>query len=175
MSVPRIDLDFGPRRRRADPAALAMLAAGAAVAAFALLRVADALAERNELRADLARIEAARDLASRPPPRRTAEPRVAAQLQVGRQVAQSLASPWADLLEAVEQRPPQDVALLAVEPSAARHTVRITAEARDARAMLAHLALLQRDGRLSDTVLVSHQRQQQAPGNPWRYQIQATW
>lgn len=175
MRTPPLDLDFGTRRRRVRPLAVLLLLAGAAFAAFALLRVADALAERAAARAELARLEAARPGAAKPAPKRAPEARLAAQVQAGRQVAKSLASPWGDLLEAVEQRPPKDVALLAVEPSAAKRTVRITAEARDAQAMLAHLKLLQQDGRLGDTLLVSHQRQLQAPGNPWRYQIQATW
>jgi Tfp pilus assembly protein PilN len=67
------------------------------------------------------------------------------------------------------------VALLAVEPSAARRSVRLSAEARDAQAMLAWLQALQRDARLAQVLLVSHQVQTQTPGTPVRFQIQASW
>jgi Tfp pilus assembly protein PilN len=62
-----------------------------------------------------------------------------------------------------------------VEPSAAKRNIRITAEARDALDMLAYVAALQQDPRLSGVILLSHQVQAQAPGMPLRFQLQAGW
>ena len=92
-----------------------------------------------------------------------------------RQATQSLQSPWSDVLDALELRPENDVALLSVEPSATKRTLLLTAESRDIPAMLEHLVMLQNDARLKDVALVAHQRQAQAPGTPMRYQIKATW
>jgi Tfp pilus assembly protein PilN len=104
-----------------------------------------------------------------------ADPRTTARRVASKQVAQSLQSPWADVLDAIEVKPNGNVALLSVEPSAIKRTVRITAEARDADAMIEHLGMLQQDARLTDVALVSHQRLVAIPGAPWRYQIQGTW
>jgi Tfp pilus assembly protein PilN len=89
--------------------------------------------------------------------------------------ARSLTTPWVDLLRAIESAPQDAVALLAFEPSAAKQTVRLKAEARDNAAMLAYLEALQHDPRLASVVLISHQLQQQAPGTPVRFQVQASW
>jgi Tfp pilus assembly protein PilN len=92
-----------------------------------------------------------------------------------RQVAQKLVTPWSGLLESLESAPNQAVALLSVEPSASRRSVRLTAEARTLPDMVAYLGALQRDSRLSSVVLISHQVQSQMPGAPVRFQIQAGW
>jgi len=176
MTVQRIRLDFAPRRARPTAASVAACVAGALVLAAAAALVGRQWLARAALQDEMARIEAG---AARPSGRSgakpAADPRAAARALAGRQVAMALERPWDDLLAAMELRPSADVALLAVEPSALKRTVRITAEARSPQAMLQHLAMLQTDGRLASVWLVSHQRQPQAPGNPWRYQIQGTW
>jgi Tfp pilus assembly protein PilN len=83
-------------------------------------------------------------------------------------------TPWADLLEALETAP-DNLALLSVEPSAAKRSISLTAEAASPKDMLNYLRALQSDQRLSGVLLVSHQVQVQAPGAPLRFQIQGTW
>ena len=65
--------------------------------------------------------------------------------------------------------------MIGVEPSASKQSIRLTAEARDAKAMLAYLGALQKDARLESVVLSSHQVQTKAPGTPVRFQILAGW
>lgn len=176
MSYRRLELDFGARRRRPRTAALVLAAAGVVLSGGAALHLGAALEQRSALKTELARAEAATGAAPRAPARPAAvDPRALSRVRASRTVADSLQRPWDDLLGAMELRPHGDVALLAVEPSALKRSVRITAEARSEAAMLEHLALLQQDGRLLDVALVSHQRQLQAPGAPWRYQIQGSW
>ena len=103
------------------------------------------------------------------------DPKQLASARAARQVASTLMTPWADLLGSLGSAPNQAIALLSVEPSANKHSVRLTAEARDLHDMLVYLGTLQRDVRLSSVVLVSHQVQVQAPGTPVRFQIQAAW
>jgi Tfp pilus assembly protein PilN len=177
VSRNRLDLDFSGRPRRGPGLGLVLLAAGAVLVLLATARVAEALTARAANSGSLAELEAAANRnTARPAPKGAVnDPRLAARNAVNRQVAHQLESPWADLLEVIEVHPDGKVALLAVEPSAIKRTVHITAEARDVDAMLEHLSLLQKDPRLVDVVLVSHQRQTQAPGAPWRYQIQGSW
>jgi len=172
----RLDLDFSGRPPLPSLAGMLLLLAGALLALLATEQVADALVAQARYDESLARLDASNPAAHpKPAAKGPADPRAAARGAARRQVAQALESPWADLLDAIEARPDGRVALLAVEPSAVKRTVRITAEARDAQAMLDHLSLLQQDGHLFEVALVSHQRQTQAPGAPWRYQIQGAW
>ena len=174
----RLDLDFARPRRRASPLGLALLGGGAVVLAASAASLASAAFTESSAAARLAATAssatAAQDrqrLAQRVAP----DPARAARMQAGRQAARLLDSPWGDLLDAAEQLPSEDATLLGIEPSALKRTITITAEAREATTMLEHLALLQHDPRLSHVVIVSHQRQVQVPGAPWRYQIQGTW
>jgi Tfp pilus assembly protein PilN len=173
----RIELDFAARRRRAPRLGLLCLFAGGLLVALAAVRITDALAARAASRAALTELEAEAASRARPTARAPAavDGRIKARSAASQQIAQALQSPWAELLEVIALKPEGDVALLSVEPSAVKRTVRITAESRSEAAMLEHLSLLQQDRRLSDVMLTTHQHQTQMPGSPWRYQIQGSW
>lgn len=153
-----------------------LLAAGIILLAFELVPFGLALATRQQER-DAVEALAARRLASVRALSSPAkpDPALAAQIKVADQVARSLAMPWGDLLAALESAPQESVALLAIEPSTAKKVFRLTAEARDSKAMLAYLASLRTDHRLDNVVLVSHQLQVQTAGRPIRFQLQAGW
>lgn len=176
MKAPRLQLDFAPRVRKLSVPGMAALCVSAVVLAVTSLQLAQLLAGNAEQTKALAALEARRGVAAvnatRPVP---AEPGELARMRAVRQVAQNLATPWAALLESLESAPNQSVALLSVEPSVAKRSLRITAEARNPPDMLAYLNALQQDARLSSVVLVSHQVQTQAPGTPLRFQLQAVW
>lgn len=89
-------------------------------------------------------------------------------------VSRELQMPWGQLLLALESVPSRDIAVLAVEPAAVQHTLRITAEARHADAMMDYVAQLKKQS-LTQVVLTSHQIQAQTPGTPIRFQVQARW
>lgn len=178
MKTGRLQLDFAPHARRVSRLGVAMLLASLAifgVSAFELTQVLRTNARQTELLAALDARQgslALSDETKRPPP---ADPAELARTRAVRLVAQNLVTPWADLLESLESAPNRSVALLSVEPSVAKRSLRLTAEARTSQDMLAYLAALQRDERLGAVVLVSHQVQAQVPGAPVRFQIQAAW
>jgi hypothetical protein len=166
-----IDLDFAGQAKRAKPVGLVLLAAGVLALGLAGWALAPLLREAQTVR------ETVVDLSSRVAPavaRTQPDPREAGRMNASLQVARSLASPWAGLMNSLEHTPP-NVALLSIEPSAQKRTVVITAQARDAKAMLTHLKALQQDGQLRSITLVSHQRDDQISGNPLRYRIQGEW
>jgi Tfp pilus assembly protein PilN len=145
------------------------------VFAVAVLQVGKARYEQTQEAQQLADLQGLR---TAPSPRSLtnarSDPTELAQAQLVRQTSQRLSTPWADLLAALESAP-SNVALLVVEPSAAKRSVSLTAEAAQPTDMLAYLKALQGDARFADVVLVSHQVQQQAPGNPVRFQLRARW
>jgi Tfp pilus assembly protein PilN len=91
------------------------------------------------------------------------------------QIAHELQMPWAEMLAALEAIPAPEVALLGVEPSALRHVVRITAEAKNSNAMLDYLQALQGGRQFSEVWLTSHLVQAQTPGTPVRFIVQLKW
>ena len=176
MNRNRLQLDFAQAAPRSPKLGWLLLVAGAALALLCLTEVADALAAKASYREALSGLQTSPATPqARPQPKEGRDPREAARNLASRQVSASLHSPWADLLEAIEATPKDSVALLSIEPSAVKRTVRITAEAGTSQAMLAHLKTLQSDARLADVSLISHERRTQVPGAPWRYQIQGSW
>jgi Tfp pilus assembly protein PilN len=175
MRSPRLRIDFAPGVRRGPRAGRWLLATGLVLLALVAAECTRVLAQGARATASLQAAEARRAAAQAPAPAVRPEARQVAMMRATRQVASDLATPWSRLLSALGSTTARDVALLGVEPSVAKRSVRLTAEARDADAMLAYLAELQRDGRLSSVVLVSHQLQAQAPGSPIRFQVQAQW
>lgn len=171
-----LQIDFAQTAPRTPMLGLFLLMVGGALALLCLTKVADALAANASYRDTLAGLHTRSSAApDKPQPKENRDPREAARALVSHQVSGSLQSPWADLLDAMEARPKDDVALLAIEPSALKRTVRVTAEAATAHAMLAHLKMMQGDARLSEVTLVSHEHRTQVAGTPWRYQIQGSW
>ena len=176
MKTDLLRIDFAPGARRVRGGVWTLLAGAAFALALAAAQVASLQSERADAQSSSRRLADARGGApavAAPRPKNDAH-QVALAREV-RQVTGQLLTPWAALLSSLGSVPTSDVALLAVEPSVARHAVRLTAEARDAGAMLGYVGALQRDPRLSSVVLVSHQVQSQAPGTPLRFQVQADW
>jgi Tfp pilus assembly protein PilN len=176
MRPVRLELDFARSTPRSAAGARGLLALGIVLLGAAGLIVGAALVEQRTLAESLAAM-AQRRSAPVAPARvmRPADPQQLARERQLRDLARGLHTPWSDLLAALEAAPSDSVALLSVEPSAARRSVRLSAEARDSQAMLAWLQALQRDPRLAQALLVSHQLQTQAPGTPVRFQVQASW
>ncbi|NML44478.1 hypothetical protein HHL11_12000 [Ramlibacter sp. G-1-2-2] len=176
MKAPPLRLEFAPGARPRSRLGWAMLACAIAVLAVQLTTLGFALSERRHQLQALAHLDGRQRDAARPRPAAgKPDPAYLAKVKSTQQVSRSLAAPWPDLLGAIESAPQQSVALLAAEPTTAKQSFRLTAEARDLDAMLAYLAALQKDPRLVSVVLVSHQVQAQTPGRPIRFQVQAGW
>jgi Tfp pilus assembly protein PilN len=175
MNAQQLTLDFAAQRPGATSSARWVLALGAMAVAGVVLLWADAMHQRRALASQLAQVEQSQAAASPAPRTAPAESKDLARERMIRDTTRGLHTPWSDLLSALEAAPTDAVALLSIEPSAAKRSVRLSAEGRDAKAMLAYLAALQRDARLTQVFLVSHQVQLQSPGAPVRFQIQALW
>jgi Tfp pilus assembly protein PilN len=175
MKPAAIRLDLATAVRPAPRGARLLLAAGVVLLGVALWQSGQIVAERTRALAGLRALEAERVHADTPPPSAKPDQRQLALARTTRQVTANLNTPWSGLLTALGSSARKDVALLAVEPSAAKRSVRLTAEARDDDEMIAYLATLQSDPRLKAVFLASHQVQTQAPGTPVRFQIQALW
>ena len=164
----RLELDFAPARRNA-PMGWVLLGLGLVAATVAGVQFRSAHAERLESASSLTAIvgkpAGARDSGPAPDPRAT---------KAAAGVAHDLQVPWAEMLAALEMVPVHDVALLGVEPSSARHNVRITAEGKSLDAMLNYVDALRGDS-FPEVSLASHQIQDQIPGTPVRFVIQARW
>ncbi len=173
MRSTRLQIEFAPHARRTTPTSLALLLAGLLLFAVTLLLIGLTLAENARQTRDLAAMDGHRNAAAiAPPPRPDAAE--LARVKFVRQTSRSLMTPWADLLAALEAMP-ANVALLSVEPSAAKRSISLTAEAANPADMLNYLQALQKDPRLAGAVLASHQVQVQAPGTPIRFRVQASW
>jgi hypothetical protein len=175
MSMQRLHLEFAPHSRRMSPIGIVMLVLSGAALVGGALEVADIAAANGRLADTLAAVEARRGALVADAKPGKPDPREIARTRAIRQVSQSLMTPWADLLESLESIDGSSVAILSIEPSVAKHSIRITAEARSARDMLTYLGALQQETRLSSVVLVSHQVEVQAPGSPVRFQVHAAW
>ncbi|MEI8296895.1 MAG: hypothetical protein WCH32_02620 [Pseudomonadota bacterium] len=89
-----------------------------------------------------------------------------------------LSVPWSQLLSELEiagQDSESTVSLLQVEPDPAKHTVRITAEARSLPAALAYLQRLQKSKVLRYPMLESHELKKDDPEHPVRVKLAAEW
>jgi hypothetical protein len=175
MSNVHLNLEFAPKARKTSLIGLVFLVASVLLFTVAAAQVGTKIYENAQQKQALAetgnrsvapvRVAAP---AARPDPAETVR------AQFVRQTSRSLMTPWADLLTALEKAP-SNVALLAVEPSAAKRSLSLTAEAANPAQMLAYVQALQDDKHLADVILVSHQVQLQAPGTPIRFQVRANW
>lgn len=97
------------------------------------------------------------------------------ELRAAQRVIERLDTPWSALFNAIEITFDEHVTLLNVEPDADRRDVRLTAEAKELRAMQAYVRLLRRAPALADAHLVSHQVNAQDALRPVRFVVVARW
>lgn len=173
MRLPPLDLNLAPARRRWSGSTLAVVALAAAAALGSVLYFEQDMARLREANAalDAAQLQArAARPATRPSPAEERAQRALAQLQ------RDLDTPWEHLLSSLEGGLSRDVAVLGVEPTASKRTVRLQLEARNRQAMLGFLDALQVEGRLADVMLLMHQPvPPEAGGRGVRFQVQASW
>jgi len=174
-----VRLDFAPSSLRRTLLRAPVTARVAAIAALtlcavALVQVLDYREAREEVDAQLAALQARAAAPSAAPstPRTPVGEHEA--LAVNAAVAQ-LNLPWRALHDAVRAATPQNVALLALEPDAKRHVLRITAEAKSSDDMLAYVSLLEREEWFASITLVRHEVVEQDPNRPLRFQLDAGW
>lgn len=171
--MPRLSIDFSRTRVRPAPAGVVLLLAGCLVLATSGARFWQASTAH-----DLASSEYARATRKPVTKKHAAVPLSAAVLQAEKQnqaVLDKLTVPWQSLLAIVESYPAHDVALIGIDQNPGQRQIRITAEAKDAQAMLAYLNFLQHTALLHEALLSEHEIEAHAPGTPVRFQIAAIW
>jgi hypothetical protein len=116
--------------------------------------------------------------AQTPPPSRldaASDARIAASAQ---QAALDLATPWTLLLSELEQASKDaqgQVALLGVEPDHAKHSVRVSAEARTLALALAYVQRLQSSHSLEYPMLDRHEIRAEDAQHPVRFELTGEW
>lgn len=93
---------------------------------------------------------------------------------VNRAVAQ-LNLPWRDLLDALEEATPPELALLALESHAQAHLLKGVAEARRLEDMLAYLDRLKRQDLFHAVTLTRHEVNERETGKPIRFHFEVRW
>ena len=171
MKVPApIALDFvDTTPNRAPVTGAALFGIGVVVCVILACEFSVSLGERATLQARLGAI-------ARPHRAPTAaDTRNAA---VATTIQKQLWVPWSSLLaelETASQDVSSTVSLLAVQPDAAKHVVRITAEARTLPDALAYLERLQKSTMLRYPMLDSHELRKDDPEHPVRVKLSAEW
>lgn len=100
---------------------------------------------------------------------------MALEVKHANEVLRQLTLPWDELFKAVETAAGKEVALLAMEPNAEKHVVKISGEARDLAALLKYITQLEEQEVFGQVYLQSHQVQQQDPDKPVRFSLLAVW
>lgn len=179
----RIAMDFAPPSlarswHRLGPRGAAALALGVLLCGAAIATGAQMLARQQALAAQLQVVAAAMN----PPRPATPAPAsaVAAPIPAARAAAVNnailqLNLPWPALHGAIQAATPATVALLALDPDARRRQLKITAETRDAEAMIGYLEQLKRQALFGEVVLLRHEINELDPNRPLRFEIVASW
>lgn len=100
---------------------------------------------------------------------------LAMEIRHANEVLNKITLPWNTLFQAVEWSSGKDVALLAMEPDADKHVVKISAEAKNIAAVMSYLRHLEAQDIFSSVYLQSHQVQLRNPEKPVRFTLVASW
>lgn len=167
-------LELAPRADRSWPVWLAVAAAAfvAADSMWQSARARDDLAAAQSTQAER-RVDVG--AAAPSPALAVTNPDTARGVREAEQVARRLAQPWDPLFQAIEAATTNRVALLAVEPDAARATVAISGEAADHKAVIEYLDRLSAAGRLHGAHLLRHELRVDDPLRPIAFTLQAQW
>lgn len=90
-------------------------------------------------------------------------------------VERRLNLPWGALLDALERAQSDNVALLGIEPDAARGRLRVSGEARDMNALVDYIGALEGKGGIADLRVLSQQVKETDAQHPVEFQLEARW
>jgi len=175
-----IDIDFAaPSVRRTvfrqPPALLVLAACGLVLCAGAALAGYRLVGAQQDYAAHVRHVQERRSaLLNRPAPASQA-PIPAAQAQAVNAVVNQLNLPWRDLQAALAAATPGSVALLALEPDARKHLLKVTAEVKNSDDMIAYIAQLKQQEFFSAVTLTRHEVSELDPNRPIRFQLEAVW
>jgi hypothetical protein len=98
-----------------------------------------------------------------------------AEIKVANEVIMQLTLPWNELFNALEEANSSNIALLGIEPNAAKRQVRVMGEAKNSAALFAYIRILQAGKSMSGVYLKHQQVQEQNPEKPIRFTLDASW
>lgn len=176
----RLAIDFAPRSLRrtlanTHPVAWLAILLTLAVALHLALAFAHLSRQRHRADAALHRVQAA---LSKQAAQAQSAPTVhiaQAQADAVNHAITQLNLPWRVLFDAVEAATPPTIALLALEPNAAKQFVKGTAEAKTSEAMIAYIETLKRQPFFTGVLLIRHEVNAQDANRPFRFQFEAQW
>ena len=90
-------------------------------------------------------------------------------------ILMQMALPWGSLFKTLESSNTDKIALLAIQPDAGKHSVKVNGEAKDFTALLDYIQQLEQDKTLTDVALLNHEIDQQTPEKPVRFALTANW
>jgi type IV pilus assembly PilN-like protein len=154
VTLPPLALDYAAPSGRHRWLWIVLLAASLTAAAQLVLRYRDVVQQRATLQARLDLLEVGRRSGHALNAARATQDAAGVE-----QVVRQLTLPWPEMIEAVESTPRRQVALLQLQPEAGGRTLRLTAEAGSAEAMLDYVRRLGESQALARVHLVSHQMQ----------------
>jgi len=97
------------------------------------------------------------------------------QIRQANTILQQLALPWDTLFQTLEATRDKDIALLSIQPDAAKQRVRIGGEAKNLETLLAYIARLEQGRVLDHVYLTSHEVRTQEAEQPVRFTLAAHW
>lgn len=173
MGLPALALDFRHKPRHWTRTGLLLLVIGAAW----LVQVVNT--ERT-LSGQIELAEARRESMARHGKMKPAQPPPDAaalqqQIHQANEILQQLALPWNALFQTLESTREKDIALLSIQPDAAKHRVRISGEAKSLEILLAYIARLEQGRVLDHVYLTSHEVRTQDAQQPVRFTLVANW
>ncbi len=98
-----------------------------------------------------------------------------AELKAANEVIMQLTLPWSGLFDALEEANSANIALLGIEPNAAKRMLRLSGEAKNSAALFDYIRILQASKSLSGVYLKHQQVQEQNPEKPVRFILDASW
>lgn len=178
-----LPIDFAPPSLarawyRAGRRGVVLLAAGLLLVLVAGMFGAQMMARQRAFDARLAALDARAARSGAAVPQVAAAPAraiAAPQAEAVNAAILQLNLPWPALRDAIEGATPATVALLSLEPDPRRRSLKITAETRDAEAMIAYVAQLKRQDLFGDVVLLRHEINELDPNRPLRFELDAPW
>ena len=171
-----ISLDYQRNRHASGWLDILLLAGGLSLAAYVGINYVRIATTIGSLEAKQTALERAPD-----PP--ATDPRLAAldaqqlraEVKEANEVLAQLTLPWDTLFKDIDSAQKDQVALLAIEPDAAKRVIKIMGEAKDLDAMLGYIRFLQKKESLTGVYLQSHHVDQQTAEKPVRFALLASW
>ena len=172
MRLRPLQLDFKQSARHWPWLGLLLLIVGAVGVAY-VANQARALTAQIDLAEARLEVLAKRGNLPRPAP---ADPQmVQLEIRQANDILQQLTLPWDALFQALESTSEKKIALLAIQPDAAKQIVRLSGEAKNFDALLGYIARLESSRVLNHVYLTSHEVRIQDAEKPVRFSLVANW